>query len=126
VAVPRLALLAVLALGLTACSSSKDSKSATSTSTHPAKSPIVVKLPLASTQWRSPLTVKGTSTLDETLKVEVQDLSGKQLGSKDAPVSDGRFSVKVPFAVKKLMPGTVSVHDESGDHTVLVNVVLTP
>ena len=122
----RLALLAVVVLGLTACSSSKQSATRSLTSIRPIKSPIVVKVPLAQTQWRSPITVKGTSTLSGTLKVEVLDLTGKQLGSKDTTASDGRFSVKVPFTTKKLVPGSVSVHDESGEHTVLISVVLTP
>ena len=118
----RLALLAVVVLGLTACSSSKHSASTTG----PVKSPIVVKLPLPATQWRSPVTVKGTSTLSGDLTVEVLNGAGKQLGSKHATVRDGRFSVKVPFATKKLIPGTVSVHDGDGEHTVLISVVLTP
>jgi hypothetical protein len=32
----------------------------------------------------------------------------------------------VPFTMKKLISGTVSVHDEARDHTVLISVVLTP
>ena len=56
--------------------------------------------------------MKGTSTLSGKLTAEVLDNAGKQLGSEDAPVSDGHFSVKVPFTAKKLIPGTVSVHDE--------------
>ena len=125
----RLAVAALLVLGLaTACSSSQESTAPT-TSTRvalPVKSPIKVKTPLASTQWRSPITVKGTSALPGKLEVEVQDLAGKQLGGEEATVRDGRFSVQVPFTVKKLMPGTVSVHDESREHTVLITVVLTP
>jgi starvation-inducible outer membrane lipoprotein len=124
--VARLALLALVVLSLAACSSSKQEATRSSTSSQPIKSPIVVKVPLAQTQWRSPITVSGTSTLSGTLKVEVLDLAGKRLGSKDTTASDGRFSVKVPFATKKLVPGSVSVRDESGEHTVLISVVLTP
>ena len=86
----------------------------------------MVKTPLSETQWRSPVSVKGMSTLSEQLTVEVLDASGKQLGSKETTPSDGRFSAKVPFTVKKLIPGAVSVHDEGGEHTVLISVVLTP
>jgi hypothetical protein len=125
--VARLALVALLVLGATACSSSKQAAStSTATTTGAVKSPIVVKTPLSETQWRSPISVKGTSTLSEHLTVEVLDASGKQLGSKDTTPSDGRFSVKVPFTVKKLIPGAVSVHDNAGEHTVLISVVLTP
>jgi hypothetical protein len=124
--VARLALLALVVLGLAACSSSKQEATRSLTSNRPIKSPIVVKVPLAQTQWRSPITVRGTSTLSGTLKVEVLDLAGKRLGSKDTSASDGRFSVKVPFKTKKLVPGSVSVRDESGEHTVLISVVLTP
>ena len=119
----RPVLAALLVLGVTACSSSKDTAA---TTTGPVKSPIVVKLPLSQTQSRSPVTVKGTSTLSEPLTVEVLNAAGKQLGSKETTLSDGRFSVDVPFTAKKLIPGTVSVHDESGEHTVLISVVLTP
>ena len=123
----RLALVALLVLCATACSSSKQSASTnTATTTGPVKPPIVVKTPLSETQWRSPISVKGTSTLSERLTVEVLDATGKQLGSKDTTPSDGRFSVKVPFTVKKLIPGAVSVHDGGGEHTVLISVVLTP
>ena len=122
----RLALAAALVLVVTACSSSKHSGTTTATTTGPIKSPIVVKTPLSNTQWRSPISVKGTSILPGKLTVEVQDASGKQLGSKDTTASDGRFSVEVPFTTKKLIPGTVSVHDEDGEHTVLISVVLTP
>ena len=123
----RLALVALLVLCATACSSSKQAASTSSaTTTGAVKSPIVVKTPLSETQWRSPISVKGTSTLSEQLTVEVLDASGKQLGSKDTMPSDGRFSVKVPFTVKKLIPGAVSVHDGGGEHTVLISVVLTP
>ena len=111
---------------MTACSSSKQSATSTATTTGPVKSPIVVKTPLSATQWRSPISVKGTSTLSEQLTVEVLNTAGKQLGSKDTTPSDGRFSVEVPFTTKKLIPGTVSVHDEDGEHTVLISVVLTP
>ncbi len=121
----RLALVALLVLCATACSSSKQSVS-NATTTGPVKPPIVVKTPLSETQWRSPISVKGTSTLSEQLTVEVLDASGKQLGSKDTTPSDGRFSVRVPFTVKKLIPGAVSVHDGGGEHTVLISVVLTP
>ena len=121
----RLALVALLVLCATACSSSKQSVS-NATTTGPVKPPIVVKTPLSETQWRSPVSVKGTSTLSEQLTVEVLDASGKQLGSKETTPSDGRFSAKVPFTVKKLIPGAVSVHDGGGEHTVLISVVLTP
>jgi hypothetical protein len=124
--VARLALVPLLVLCATACSSSKSASTSTATTTGPVKSPIVVKTPLSETQWRSPISVKGTSTLSEQLTVEVLDASGKQLGSKDTKPSDGRFSVKVPFTVKKLIPGAVSVHDKAGEHTVLISVVLTP
>jgi hypothetical protein len=86
----------------------------------------VVKKPLSETQSRSPIAVKGTSSLSGALTVEVLNAAGKQLGSKQATPSDGRFSVEVPFTTKKLIPGTVSVHDEDGEHTVLISVVLTP
>ena len=119
---PRIAIAAAIVLCVTACSPSKHSE----TTTGPVKSPIVVKLPLSQTQSRSPVTVKGTSTLSEPLTVEVLNAAGKQLGSKETTLSDGRFSVDVPFTAKKLIPGTVSVHDESGEHTVLISVVLTP
>ena len=123
----RLALVPLLVLCATACSSSKQSAStSTAATTGPVKPPIVVKTPLSETQWRSPISVKGTSTLSEQLTVEVLDASGKQLGSKDTTPSDGRFSVKVPFTLKKLIPGAVSVHDAGGEHTVLISVVLTP
>ncbi len=121
----RLALVALLVLCATACSSSKQSAS-NATTTGPVKPPIVVTTPLSETQWRSPVSVKGTSTLSEQLTVEVLDTSGKQLGSKETTPSDGRFSAKVPFTVKKLIPGAVSVHDGGGEHTVLISVVLTP
>ena len=121
----RLVLVALLVLCATACSSSKDSAS-TATSTGPVKSPIVVKTPLSETQSRSPIAVKGTSSLSGELTVEVLNAAGKELGSKQATPSDGRFSVEVPFTVKKLIPGAVSVHDEGGEHTVLISVVLTP
>jgi hypothetical protein len=124
--VARLVVAALLVLCVTACSSSKHSAATTATTTGPIKSPIVVKTPPADSQWRSPITVKGTSSLSGKLTVEVQDASGKQLGSKDTTPSDGRFSVEVPFRAKKLIPGTVSVHDESKDHSVLISVVLTP
>ena len=71
----------------------------------PIKSPIVVKTPVPNTQWRSPITVKGTSTLSGKLTVEVLNASGKQLGSKDTTASDGRFSVEVPFTVEAARPG---------------------
>ncbi len=120
----RLVPLTLLVLCVTACSSSKHSSAATTTG--PVKSPIVVKTPLSNTQWRSPIRVKGTSTLSDALTVEVLDAAGKQLGSKETTASDGRFSVEVPFTAKKLIPGTLSVHDESREHTVLISVVLTP
>jgi hypothetical protein len=116
----------VLVLCATACSSSKHSATTPTTTTGPVTSPIVVKLPLSQTQWRSPVTVKGTSTLPGKLFVEVLNGAGKQLGSKDTTANDGRFSVEVPFKTNKLIPGTVSVHDADGEHTVLISVVLTP
>ena len=121
----RLVLAAVLVLCVTACSSSKHSAT-TATTTGPVKSPIVVKTPVPDSQWRSPLTVKGTSSLSGTLTVEVLNGSGKQLGSKDTPVSDGRFKLRVPFTAKALVPGAVLVHDEGSDHSAQVSVVLTP
>jgi hypothetical protein len=121
----RLVLVVLLVLSATACSSSKHSTS-TATTTGPVKSPIVVKKPLSETQSRSPIAVNGTSSLSGELTVEVLNAAGKQLGSKQTTPSDGRFSVDVPFTTKKLIPGTVSVHDEDGEHTVLISVVLTP
>jgi hypothetical protein len=122
--VARLALAALLVLCATACSSSSATNSATTTG--PAKSPIVVKTPVANSQWRSPIAVKGTSSLAGKLTAEVLDSSGKQLGSKDTTASDGRFSVEVPFTATKLTPGAVLVHDQGSDHSVQVAVVLTP
>ena len=90
------------------------------------KSPIVVTTPVPNSQWRSPITVRGTSSLSGTLTVEVLNGSGKQLGSKDTPVSDGRFKLRVPFTAKALVPGAVLVHDEGSDHSAQVSVVLTP
>ena len=120
----RLAFAALLVLCATACSSSK--QSATATSTGPVGSPIVVKTPVPDSQWRSPLTVNGTSSLSGKLTAEVLDASGKQLGSEDTTASNGRFSVKVKFTVKKLAPGAVLVHDEGSDHSVQIPLVLTP
>ena len=94
----RLALVAALVLGLTACSSSKHA--ATTTTRGPVKPPIVVKIPAPTTQWRSPLTVKGTTSLTGKLTVEVLTNAGKQLGTKDTTPSDGRFSAKVPFTTR--------------------------
>lgn len=125
-AVARLAFAALLVLCVTACSSSKQSATSTATTTGPVKSPIVVTTPLSETQWRSPISVKGTSSIPARLTVEVLNSAGKQLGSEETAPSDGRFSVEVPFTTKKLIPGAVSVHDENGDHTVLISVVLTP
>ena len=122
----RLAFAALFVLCVTACSSSKQSATSTATTTGPVKSPIVVNTPLSETQWRSPISVKGTSSISGKLTVEVLNSAGKQLGSEETTPSDGRFSVEVPFTTKKLIPGTVSVHDEDGDHTVLISVVLTP
>jgi hypothetical protein len=122
--VARLAFAALLVLCATACSSSK--QSATATSTAPGGSPIVVKTPVPNSQWRSPLTVNGSSSLSGKLTAEVLDASGKQLGSKDTTASNGRFSVKVKFMVKKLAPGAVLVHDEGSDHSVQIPLVLTP
>lgn len=121
----RLVLAAVLVLCVTACSSSKHSAT-TATTTGPVKSPIVVKAPVPDSQWRSPLTVKGTSSVSGKLTAEVLDASGKQLGSEDTTASNGLFSVKVPFTVKKLAPGAVLVHDEGSDHSVQIPLVLTP
>ena len=122
----RVALAAALVLVVTACSSSKHSGTTTTTTTGPIKSPIVVKTPLSNTQWRSPITVKGTSSLPGKLTVEVQDASGKQLGSKDTTASDGHFAVEVPFTVKKLLLGAVVVHDQSKEHSVVISVTLSP
>ena len=121
----RLALAAALVLCVTACSSSKHSATSTAT-TGPVKSPIVVKTPVPNSQWRSPIPVKGTSSLSGKLTVEVLNASGKQIGSKQAAPSDGRFSVAVPFTVKQLVPAAVLVHDEGSDHSVQIQVVLTP
>jgi hypothetical protein len=123
--VARLALAALLVLSATACSSSNHAAT-TATATGSVKSPIVVETPVPNSQWRSPLTVKGTSSLSGKLTAEVLDASGKQLGSEDTTASDGRFSVKVTFTVKKLAPGAVLVHDEGSEHSVQVAVVLTP
>jgi hypothetical protein len=123
--VARLALAAVLVLCVTACSSSKRSAT-TATTTGPVKSPIAVKTPVPDSQWRSPLTVKGTSSVSGKLTAEVLDASGKQLGSEDTTASNGLFSVKVPFTVKKLAPGAVLVHDQGSDHSVQIPLVLTP
>jgi hypothetical protein len=123
--VARLALVALLVLGATACSSSKH-VATTTTTTGPVRSPIVVETPVPNSQWRSPLTVDGTSSLSGKLTAEVLDASGKQLGSEDTTASNGRFSVKVPFTVKKLAPGAVLVHDEGSEHSVQIPLVLTP
>jgi hypothetical protein len=123
--VARLVLAALLVLCVTACSSSKQSAT-TATSTGPVESPIVVTAPVPNSQWRSPLTVKGTSSLSGKLTAEVLDASGKQLGSENTTASNGRFSVKVSFTVKQLVPGAVLVHDEGSEHSVQTAVVLTP
>jgi hypothetical protein len=123
--VARLALAALLVLCVTACSSSKQSAT-TATTTGPVESPIVVKTPVPNSQWRSPLRVKGTSSLSGKLTAEVLDASGKQLGSEDTTASNGGFSVKVTFTVKKLAPGAVLVHDEGSEHSVQIPLVLTP
>lgn len=81
---------------------------------------------MPSSQWRSPLRVKGISGLSGKLTVEVLNASGKQIGSAQTTVSDGRFSVAVPFTVKQLVPGAVLVHDQESSHSVQVSVVLTP
>jgi hypothetical protein len=120
----RLGLVALLAVGLTACSSSKPA--ATTTATTPAKSPIVVKTPVPGSQWRSPLTVRGRTSLAGKLTAEVLDDAGKQLGSEDTSPRDGRFSVQVRFSVKQLTPGAVLVHDADSSHSVQIQVVLTP
>ena len=122
----RVALVALLVLCATACSSSKNSATTGATTTGRTTSPIVVKTPAATSQWRSPIAVKGRSSLSGKLTAEVLDSSGNQLGSKDTTASDGRFSVEVPFTVKKLLPGAVLVHDEGSDHSVQIAVVLTP
>jgi hypothetical protein len=124
--VARLVLAAVLVLCVTACSSSKHSATGATTTTGPVKSPIVVKTPVPDSQWRSPLTVTGTSSLSGKLTAEVLDASGKQLGSEDTTATNGRFSVKLTFTVKKLAPGAVLVHDEGSEHSVQIAVVLTP
>jgi Immunoglobulin-like domain of bacterial spore germination len=123
--VARLAFAALLVLCVTACSSSKQSAT-TATTTGPVESPIVVETPVPNSQWRSPLTVKGTSSLSGKLTAEVLDASGKQLGSEDTTASNGGFSVKVTFTVKKLAPGAVLVHDEGSEHSVQIPLVLTP
>ena len=69
---PRLAIAAAIVLCVTACSPSKHSE----TTTGPVKSPIVVKLPLSQTQSRSPVTVKGTSTLSEPLSKQLISVLG--------------------------------------------------
>ena len=120
----RLALAAALVLCVTACSSKHTASTTTSTGT--VKSPIVVKTPVPNSQWRSPIPVKGTSSLSGKLTVEVLNASGKQIGSKQTTPSDGRFSVAVPFTVKQLVPAAVLVHDEGSDHSVQIQVVLTP
>jgi len=120
-----LLLCAVVALAATACSSSKHA-AATRTVGAPVKSPIVVSTPIQNSQWRSPISIKGTTSLPGELTFEVLGSSGKQLGSKTAAASDGRFSVAVPFKVGKLTSGAVLVRDEHSDHLVQVAVVLTP
>jgi len=117
-------LTAIAVLGLTACSSSKTS--ATTTTSGSTKSPIVVKTPVPESQWRSPITVRGTTTLTGELTAEVLDAAGKQLGSAKTTPSDGKFDVKVSFSVEKLTPAAVLVHDEHSDHSVQVGVVVTP
>jgi len=117
-------LTAIAVLGLTACSSSK--KSATTTTSGSTKSPIVVKTPVPESQWRSPITVRGTPSLTGELTAEVLDAAGKQLGSGKTTPSDGKFDVKVSFSVEKLTPAAVLVHDEHSDHSVQVGVVVTP
>jgi hypothetical protein len=124
----RVVLAAVVLLGATACSSSKHSSATTATTTTGAQveSPIVVKTPVSNSQWRSPISVKGTTSLSGELTAEVLDSSGKHIGSKKMVATDGHFSVVVPFEVKKLVPGAVLVHDEKSDHSVQISVVLTP
>ena len=73
-----------------------------------------------------PARCQGTSSLSGKLTAEVLDASGKQLGSEDTTVSNGRFSVKVTFTVEKLASGAVLVHDEGSEHSVQIAVVLTP
>jgi hypothetical protein len=124
--VARLVLAALLVLCATACSSSKHSATNTATTTGPVKSPIVVKTPVPDSQWRSPLTVKGTANISGKLTAEVLNASGKLLGSADTTASDGRFSVEVRFTAKQLIPGAVLVHDEGSEHSVQIPVVLTP
>ena len=124
----RLVLAAALVLCATACSSSNEASTSTTSSrvSLPAKSPITVKTPVPNSQWRSPITVKGISGLSGKLTVEVLNGSGKQLGSAQTSGGDGRFSVAVPFTAKQLIPGAVLVHDEDSSHSVQVPVVLTP
>src|SRR5690348_8451614 len=110
----------------TACSSSKKSATTTTTTTGSVKSPIVVKTPVPESQWRSPITVRGTTSLTGELTTEVLDAAGKQLGSGKTTPSDGKFDVKVSFSVEKLTPAAVLVHDEHSDHSVQVGVVVTP
>ena len=86
----------------------------------------MVKTPVPNSQWRSPIPVKGTSTLSGELTVELLNASGKQIASKQTTPSDGRFSVEVPFTIKQLAPAAVLVHDEGSDHSVQIQVVLTP
>jgi hypothetical protein len=117
----------VALVGVTACSSSKHSSSTTAKAgTTRVKSPIVVKTPLPETQWRSPISVKGTSSVPGDLTVEVLSASGKQLGTKQTATTDGHFSVVVPFSVKQLQEASVLVHDEHRQHSVQISVVLTP
>jgi len=125
----RLALAAALVLCLaTACSSSKEATAPTTSTmiSLPTKSPITVRTPVPNSQWRSPIPVKGTSALSGELMVELLDASGKQLASKQTTPSGGRFSVEVPFTVKKYAPAAVLVHDRGSDHSVQIAVVLTP
>jgi type IV pilus biogenesis protein CpaD/CtpE len=119
-------LAAVAVLGVTACSSSKKSTTSTTTTAGSAKSPIVVKTPIPNSQWRSPISVKGTTSLPGELTIEVLSSAGKQLGSRHTSATDGHFSVVVPFSAKQRVPGAVLVHDEHSDHSVQVSVVLTP
>jgi hypothetical protein len=119
----------VLVLGATGCSSSKHSSATTAEPTTTAaqvKSPIVVKTPLPTTHWRSPISVKGTTSLPGELTIEVLSSSGKQLGVKKTAATDGNFSVVVPLSVKQLTQAAVLVHDEHSDHSVQVSVVVTP
>jgi len=92
----------------------------------PVKSPIKVTTPVPNSQWRSPIPVKGTSALSGELTVEILNTSGKQIGSKQATPTNGRFSVEIPVTVKQRARAAVLVRDQGSDHSVQIPVVLTP